>query len=491
MTTTFPTAVRHGDAPLRHGLHITTLWRGDALSADVFVRGGPITLGPNGDILLPADAIGGERLVLAESDGRGGFTLCVDPARMRGRALIGPVLHSIGVASSAGVEAADDEGAIRADAGAILAPMVIQLTPSTHAALELGAFTLLVTLIPLPRRSLRQVMANDVLPMAISLAAASVLLWLPLLEPPRRQQAELRERAQAAQVRTYEVETVLPTTPPAPTPDQTSEADEPEPREALALVPLPPRPAPERPTPSSVRPRTDALADALEASVRALRELEGDARKQAVRAAVDEQVGAATAPLGEVLDNPDAFRPTLGVFDEAAGGDPDVAAPTGDREPGDPGLDASPAPRRPGLDDGLDHRDVVVEAPTTRTRVDVRLRTPPSQPIAVLKRSVPKATGELPPELVQREIRRRSGAIQRCYARALQNEPTLRGTLKLAFWIGPDGAVGALKVQQADESLRRVGVDACVQAEIAAIQFPPVAGGGSTQVVYPFRFEAR
>lgn len=82
-------------------------------------------------------------------------------------------------------------------------------------------------------------------------------------------------------------------------------------------------------------------------------------------------------------------------------------------------------------------------------------------------------------------IRGNSADIRECYARRLQERPTLQGKLIARFDIGPSGKViGATADGIADRELR-----ICVVQAVRKWEFEKPRSGGKLRVAYPFKFE--
>jgi outer membrane biosynthesis protein TonB len=82
-------------------------------------------------------------------------------------------------------------------------------------------------------------------------------------------------------------------------------------------------------------------------------------------------------------------------------------------------------------------------------------------------------------------IRDNSGDVRDCYARRLQERPTLQGKLIARFDIGPNGKViGASAEGIADRELVL-----CVVQVVRKWEFEKPAAGGKLRVAYPFKFE--
>lgn len=82
-------------------------------------------------------------------------------------------------------------------------------------------------------------------------------------------------------------------------------------------------------------------------------------------------------------------------------------------------------------------------------------------------------------------IRDNSADIRECYARRLQERPTLQGKLIARFDIGPSGKViGASADGIADRELQ-----ICVVQVVRKWEFEKPQSGGKLRVAYPFKFE--
>ncbi len=82
-------------------------------------------------------------------------------------------------------------------------------------------------------------------------------------------------------------------------------------------------------------------------------------------------------------------------------------------------------------------------------------------------------------------IRDNSAEIKDCYARRLQERPTLSGKMVTRFDIGPSGRViGAMADGIADRDLIL-----CVVTAVRKWEFDKPQSGGKLRVAYPFKFE--
>lgn len=94
--------------------------------------------------------------------------------------------------------------------------------------------------------------------------------------------------------------------------------------------------------------------------------------------------------------------------------------------------------------------------------------------------------GRLPPEVIARVVRARIGTFRACYEDGLKRAPSLRGTVKVKFTIGPDGSVRS--ADDAGSQIASPDVVDCVRGAFRKLTFPQPEGGTVT-VVYPLVFE--
>lgn len=95
----------------------------------------------------------------------------------------------------------------------------------------------------------------------------------------------------------------------------------------------------------------------------------------------------------------------------------------------------------------------------------------------------PNAQGDLDKAIIRDLVRGQHRALAACHTTALATQPTLSGTVQLAFFITPDGAVSIARAPGLDAV-----VGACVEKTVKAITFPKPRGGGGVQVNYPMTF---
>lgn len=102
----------------------------------------------------------------------------------------------------------------------------------------------------------------------------------------------------------------------------------------------------------------------------------------------------------------------------------------------------------------------------------------------------PGNVGTLAKEDVKAGVAAVKDKVKNCYERALQIEPELGGTVKVAFTLeGNDEGKGVVtKGEVADSDMNSPFFEACVLKEIATAEFKAPGGGGVVNVTYPFHF---
>ncbi|WP_170319400.1 AgmX/PglI C-terminal domain-containing protein [Polyangium spumosum] len=94
-------------------------------------------------------------------------------------------------------------------------------------------------------------------------------------------------------------------------------------------------------------------------------------------------------------------------------------------------------------------------------------------------------SGRLPPEIIQRIVRRNFGRFRLCYERGLRTNPDLSGRVAVRFVIGRDGSV--VNVANGGSDLPNAEVVTCVVRAFQGLSFPQPEGGIVT-VNYPILF---
>jgi hypothetical protein len=96
-----------------------------------------------------------------------------------------------------------------------------------------------------------------------------------------------------------------------------------------------------------------------------------------------------------------------------------------------------------------------------------------------------KASGGLDKAIIRRYIKRNIDKISYCYEKQLLAQPSIAGTVKIQFFIAPDGSVTTSTGAGFSNEVAN-----CVAGVIKHIEFPRPDGGGGVTVNYPFTFHA-
>lgn len=144
---------------------------------------------------------------------------------------------------------------------------------------------------------------------------------------------------------------------------------------------------------------------------------------------------------------------------------------------GGPSADVGPLKTRTGKG-----KDPYGRAPGG-AKIPKKPKTPPQ--MIALK---PEVSEGLSRDDIQRVIRNHRKEILYCYERKLQVERGIEGKVRMFFLIGPGGEV--LGVSTQETTLGDGEVEACMRQRIKGWTFPPVRGGGTVKVTYPFIFRS-
>jgi TonB family protein len=90
---------------------------------------------------------------------------------------------------------------------------------------------------------------------------------------------------------------------------------------------------------------------------------------------------------------------------------------------------------------------------------------------------------------IGRVVTREQQRLKRVYEDWLKRDPQLSGNLTVKFTILPEGGVSNVSIVKS--TTNNSDFDEAVLRYIKRWQFPPVQGGGSVEVVYPFVFEGQ
>lgn len=102
-----------------------------------------------------------------------------------------------------------------------------------------------------------------------------------------------------------------------------------------------------------------------------------------------------------------------------------------------------------------------------------------------LRQGATQVNGRLPPEVIQRVVRRQFGRFRVCYEDALKTNPSLEGRVTATFVIDRSGAV--TKAIDGGSNLSAPAAVSCVIREFSSLVFPQPESGDVT-VVFPIVF---
>lgn len=102
--------------------------------------------------------------------------------------------------------------------------------------------------------------------------------------------------------------------------------------------------------------------------------------------------------------------------------------------------------------------------------------------------STPMIIGGIDNGVVEQGIVNHMSHINGCYESQRASNPSLAGKVLVKFQIGMDGSVANASTRST--SLRDELTEACVNAEVNKVMFPPLEGGRLAIVHYPFTFPA-
>ena len=92
-------------------------------------------------------------------------------------------------------------------------------------------------------------------------------------------------------------------------------------------------------------------------------------------------------------------------------------------------------------------------------------------------------SGQIDKSAVSKVLRRRSGAVKRCYNKALKRNENAGGKIVVKFRIGPAGRITKIKVKK--NGTGDAGVASCITNAMKGWRFP-APEGGSVSFSFPF-----
>ena len=146
-----------------------------------------------------------------------------------------------------------------------------------------------------------------------------------------------------------------------------------------------------------------------------------------------------------------------------------------------------PLPPPPRLTPGL--APSAVPMPTIEAALDAG--TAPAKDAgaktAVASQGAATVSGSLPPDVIQRVVRRHMAEIRYCYEQGLASNPSLAGSVKIHFVIAADGNVAT--ATDTDSTLAAPTVTSCIVRAFQRMVFPAPSGGIVT-ATYPLTFRS-
>ena len=445
------------------GLDVRMLWRGDTHAAKFFPRPTAVTLGEDGTFALPPEAMGKkerELTQLVEPHATAGFALRVDNPAASGHILVDGTSY--------------DLATVRAGTAALKGPAV-PITAGTHAYVQFGDFTFLLSRAAIPPPPPLSLWDRENTIFLLCLLLALAFLGGPLFAGFNS--AEFRNRAKLSYLDQVEQDLRKPEMIEVLIEEQKEEA---KPEEAKADENKPSEAAPIAPPVKAEEKKADEIKDKL-------KDLNEEERKAKVTDIVRDEMAKNTAQIDDALK--DVGGPTTKLFAEDDGAGGPVAGAAADSSDRAAGALGDPNGRR-GAGDGSETGKQVASGLGKDSKLGgngpALNVTEKKQNLVRVGGSVGDTTGELPKAVIKAYIATKMGAIKACYQKGLQSNPDLSGKIKVKFLIQPNGAVNPAKIDES--TIGNDSVESCVLNNVKVWKFPQAKGGGVTTVVYPFVF---
>jgi hypothetical protein len=103
----------------------------------------------------------------------------------------------------------------------------------------------------------------------------------------------------------------------------------------------------------------------------------------------------------------------------------------------------------------------------------------------VVGKDAPRPGQGLTPQQISRVVMSRYGAFRACYESAAQRDPTLAGSVSVAWSIAPGGSVSSVSI--GGSSLNNPRVEGCIKRQFQRLQFP--SADKPTNASWPFIFK--
>jgi outer membrane biosynthesis protein TonB len=458
-----PTVARTG--PL--GLDVVMRWSGELHRAEFFARPQSVTVGEHGHFALPDSVMGGKKLdTLVEADVQHQFALSLANGAMTGQVIVGSDVYAIGDIRSGRTPLAKDR---------------IPLTATTHAFVEFGEFTFVLTRGAVPPPAKPELWDKEASLLLGAFLLSMLLLLGPViasfqLAPPRRS-APRNAAEEVLENKTIEIEVVEEKKEEEPKPEDKPE----EKQEAKNEQPIAP-PQQQQQEQKQIDKEAKALEKALEAATPEEREAK---KQELVKAEVDKATAAVDAALANVPTTKLAGLAEAGELAAAAGNAPALVLNTGD------GADVG-GRKGPGVggdnDTGKQVASGLAKQATGGAGPKLNTEVKAKEQKVIRLGGQQSADGELPPEVIKKVLADKSGALKACYQKELQSNPDLAGSIKVKFMIGPNGAVVGVKIESS--TIDNSKVEECITAIIKSLRFSQAKGGGNTTVNKTFTFKS-
>ncbi len=90
-------------------------------------------------------------------------------------------------------------------------------------------------------------------------------------------------------------------------------------------------------------------------------------------------------------------------------------------------------------------------------------------------------------DAIMQVVKRHQNEVKFCYEQQLQEQPSLKGKVAVAFTVGPDGKV--LQANATQDTFPDAAVADCIVARVRRWEFPKPEGGGEVTVTFPWVFK--
>ncbi len=475
-------AAKPASDSVKLGVDVAILWRGDMLTASFFSKPRTVSVGPEGTFTMPQEVIGKPLQVLVEPGTAAGFGLRIDNDKAAGHLIVDGEVYDVGDVRSGKVSS--------------LKGPLVPLTAGTRAVLVFGDFTFIISREPVPPPTRFSLWNKEMIPFLLCWAFALLITAGPLaaaFNSPAylaRQHLSFEEKQSS---RLSELIEIAVKTEPEPEPEP--EKKEEEKPKAPELKPIKEEKKEEKKEAIEVKKEEEKIDKALDSVT------DEEEKDKLVKKIVADKVDQATADIDKALNEVNNLE--IGSKMYAEGGDSNDTDPA-NPEAGKGGTTvlADPLgktqgaglmganPRKTSMNSGDATKRKVVKGLGKDDKagkdVKIGMKTRNQKVVRVGGGAGSSASGELPKKIIQQYIRRKMGAIKACYQKGLQSNPNLSGKVEVLFLIQPSGAIMGAKVK--DSSLNSPSVEGCILTNVKSWKFPRAKGGGTTRVLYPFRF---